>query len=511
MSKFGDLSPGKKVAVILGVLILVNIIGFTSLFFLLGGPHLAQTISSIFTYKPGPDEDYSPEGRIKTNSKKIAANPRDAKAYEQRAQAYEGLDDYNSALKDMNSAISIKDDDASWYKDRADIHERLGHLDAAIDDYGRAIKLSPSDDSIYVDRAHCYSKLNKQKEAFADYAKALEVSNKKSWIYFNRARLYEALGDDKNAITDYNKAIETADKSEGDPQSVRNLVELHDRLGETEQAIKDCDRWVSMKPSSYDAYEMRGDLYEQAGQSEKAKADYEQAEKLLTEEIEEDRNSSVLDNRAEIRVKLGHVEGAKKDWLKAIERYKNKEVHFMGDLSEYDSIAELYDKIGDTASAKEWRQKHVDQLSEEIKKSPQVADKWHDRGVVYTDMNELDKALSDFTKALELSPDDGDYHHHRAVCYIKQKKYPQALAEAQRAVGYSAGTGSDFHETLAHALELTGRHEAAIIAANQALMRFKSDGRALYWRAQAEQNLGQTAESKRDFARAKRFGCTAPD
>lgn len=511
MSKFSELSAAKKVLLVVGGLLLLNIIGFTALFFLLGGPHLAQTISSIFTYKPGPDEDYSPEGRIKTNSKKIAANPRDAKAYEQRAQAYEGLDDYNSALKDMNSAISIKDDDASWYKDRADIHERLGHLDAAIDDYGRAIKLSPSDDSIYVDRAHCYSKLNKQKEAFADYAKALEVSNKKSWIYFNRARLYEDLGDDKNAIADYNKAIDTADKSEGDPQSVRNLVELHDRLGETEQAIKDCDRWVSMKPSSYDAYEMRGDLYEQVAQPEKAKEDYVQAEKLLTEEIEEDRNTSVLDNRAEIRKKLGRMEDAKKDWLRAIERYKNKEVHFTGDLSEYDSIAELYDKIGDTALAREWRQKHVDQLSEEIRKNPQNADKWHDRGVAYSDMNEQDKALSDFSKALTLSPYDGDYHHHRAVCYIKQKNYPQALAEALRAVEYARGTGSDFHETLAHALELTGRHQAAIIAANQALARFKSDGRALYWRAQAEQNLGQTEASKRDFARAKRFGCVSLD
>lgn len=508
MRKFSQLSTGKKVFTILCILFLVNLLGFTALFFLLGGPHIVGMLRPIFFYQPSPEEDYSPAGRIKTQSKAIAKNPRDAKAYEQRAKAYESLDDNKSALKDMNMAISIKSDEADWYRSRADIHYSLWHLEDAVADYTRAIELAPDSDSLYVARAHVYTKFNKSKLALADYAQALKVAKSKGWIYFNRARLYEELGENKKAIADYNNAINTpANNKSGDQQSVRQLVDLHDRLGETDEAIKACDRWIIMNPTSYDAYRMRGDMYEQIGQSDKAKADYAEAEKLITKEID-GGSTSYFDTRAEIRQKMGHIEGAKKDWLREIEKIKKKQITFVGGLSEFDEAAELYDKIGDAAAAKEWRQKHVDQLTEEIKKNPQVADTYHDRGVIYDAMNDHAKALSDFTQALALSPNNADYHHHIAGVYIKQKKYPQALAEAQKSVELSAGTGSDYHEVLAHALELSGKHEAAITAANQALVHFKSDGHALYWRAQAEQHLGQTTASKRDFARAKRFGVT---
>ena len=55
-----------------------------------------------------------------------------------------------------------------------------------------------------------------------------------------------------------------------------------------------------------------------------------------------------------------------------------------------------------------------------------------DRGSVYSEQGDYDRAIADFTQALTLNSNYTLAHYHRAVAWFLQKDYPRAWADVKR-------------------------------------------------------------------------------
>ena len=69
-----------------------------------------------------------------------------------------------------------------------------------------------------------------------------------------------------------------------------------------------------------------------------------------------------------------------------------------------------------------------------LDKNPRSAEALNWRGMAYEDMNQLDKALTDFNKAIAVSPNYADAFNNRGEVFRKQKKYNEAANDFRQAI-----------------------------------------------------------------------------
>src|SRR5262249_4762171 len=65
---------------------------------------------------------------------------------------------------------------------------------------------------------------------------------------------------------------------------------------------------------------------------------------------------------------------------------------------------------------------------------PKLALPWNNRGHTYIEMRQYDKALADLNKAMELDPRNAWPWHDRARIYTKLHQYDKALAAANKCI-----------------------------------------------------------------------------
>jgi len=83
------------------------------------------------------------------------------------------------------------------------------------------------------------------------------------------------------------------------------------------------------------------------------------------------------------------------------------------------------------------RVRHDDVIAEFTKAAeldPKDAQAYHNRGVVYDELNRYDDAIADFTRALQLDPKYARAYYNRGVVYGKLNRYDDAIADYTRAL-----------------------------------------------------------------------------
>jgi tetratricopeptide (TPR) repeat protein len=74
------------------------------------------------------------------------------------------------------------------------------------------------------------------------------------------------------------------------------------------------------------------------------------------------------------------------------------------------------------------------EYSEAIRRHSDDAGNYNDRGRVYAEQKDYDKALADFTAAIRLDPGYAAAYWNRGASYVNIKKYDKALADCDRAI-----------------------------------------------------------------------------
>lgn len=244
----------------------------------------------------------------------LANTGREAMAhyYLTRAQPHILKQDYDAALVEIDRAIAWHDQGIDLYQMRSQLHGKLRKFDAAVADLTTALeKLKPDDKSqrmeLLMQRSVMYQRQSKPTEALADLEKAYEVrSAKNSMLLNNRAYARAVFNVEiEGALKDIEQAIEWADRAPN-ASFIDTRGYVYFRLKRYDEALKDIEHAIKLteaelaedtarldalkSPSyireqvlkSYEEslavmYHHRGEIHEQLGNQEQAKADVKKA------------------------------------------------------------------------------------------------------------------------------------------------------------------------------------------------------------------------------------------
>jgi tetratricopeptide (TPR) repeat protein len=148
----------------------------------------------------------------------LKADPKHARAYEDRGALYLNLNKDSLALADGDSLVKIDPGNRLGYSIRGTAYQRLNQLDKAVDDFTKCISLFPDHDFAYVNRGTVLFSQAKYKEALNDYSKAISINPAGSY-YLNRSFCYFKLGDLANAKADMEVALQKGENVSAEYQN----------------------------------------------------------------------------------------------------------------------------------------------------------------------------------------------------------------------------------------------------------------------------------------------------
>ncbi|HEV8586287.1 MAG TPA: tetratricopeptide repeat protein [Methylomirabilota bacterium] len=127
-------------------------------------------------------------------------------AMKRGADAYR-TGEYVAAADAFGDAIAANPKSAAAWNDRAAARLRMGDVRGAISDYNRAIELAPHDAEIYFNRGNALVAAGLYQEAIADFTRAADINPSYAKALFNRGTVYSMLGQRDAAEADWNRAI----------------------------------------------------------------------------------------------------------------------------------------------------------------------------------------------------------------------------------------------------------------------------------------------------------------
>jgi len=136
--------------------------------------------------------------------------------------------------------------------------------------------------------------------------------------------------------------------------------------------------------------------------------------------------------------------------------------------------------------------------NETIAKNPNSFMAWNSLGIYHRSKGDLDRAISDYTKAIELNPDPFSEYHNRANAYFQKHQYDQAIADYDKAVELAPDNVKTYavrsYLGRAAVLEATGNLDKAVADYTEALRLDPHDPSPYVARARAHIRKGQYAE-----------------
>jgi tetratricopeptide (TPR) repeat protein len=444
----------------------------------------------------------------------IRIDPGYTAAYTNRGEAYELKGDIERAKIDYNRALGTpqKFSNGKWAHDKA--RERLGALGSSpapsrttppppapsrvATTFEQDQKLCNSSDTkidegiasctrqitsgrwqghdlaiSYYNRGIFYYDKDDNDRAIADYTKALELSPNYTSAFNNRGNAYAAKGELDRAIADYDQAIKIDPK---DPFRWNNRGLAWKRKGLFDRAIPDFDQAIKIDPGYTAAYTNRGETYEAKGDTERAKADYRAALAVP----QKYSNGKYAHDKATERLRaLGSSTTPTVVAQPAGTTFEqDQKLCNSSDTKLDDGIAACTRQI---ASGR-WN-------------GHNLAISFYNRGIFYYDKDELDKAISDYTRALELSPEYSSAYNNRGNAWSAKGDLERALTDYDAAIRID-GKDPFRWNNRGLILRRKGDHDRAIADFDQAI-KIDPGYTAAYT------NRGQTYEAKGDIVRAR--------
>ena len=439
-------------------------------------------------------------------NKGLEAKPDDPCLFNNRGLAYYSLEQYDKAVADYTKAIELKPDFAEAYYNRGLAYFRKGssyNLEPrkkAIGDFTKAIELKPDFVDAYYNRAVTYTEqihyhhkyatippkfpskdMDNYNKALADYTRVLDLDpsyilahqgmgnlfyrhgdwdlataeyNKAldhekeiltkageeglAGVLNSRGRNYLAAGKLKEAISDFTRAIEyykkgVISKDVGLSKNVTNALAHRTvaawELGRWEDTIRFADETIQVKESNPKKYGKSTFYYFTKGRCYYKLAQYDKAIQNLEKALGEARYG--MD--AEARLWLGRV-------------YKSK---------------------GDQKKAKELIEEALRLCNKNVQKASELKlyKAYFQRGLCYLELDEFDKAISDFQQTIKwrvFADKPGnhtnyylDAHKYIGIAYMKEGNNDKAMEYFRKTIELAKSRG--FQEVVDEAEELIAK------------------------------------------------------
>jgi tetratricopeptide (TPR) repeat protein len=257
--------------------------------------------------------------------------------------------------------------------------------------------------------------------------RTLELEPKAVVAWNNRGSTKEKFKMHEDAIKDFDQAIllkpdyahayynrGTARKALAEEN---NNTELKAKI--LDKAMEDFNRAVILLPSFDQAYHNRGIIFDMLGQFDKALEDFNKAMQMNPNSYD------VLVNRGVVYGKMGDFQKAINDFNTSIKIQPNN-------ASAYSNLGLANDFIGNTKEA-------IANYDKAIELDPSFATAYSNRALIYKKLENYQAALNDFTKAIAINPNFSEGYYHRGTVYLLMNQKNLGCTDFQTAVnlGYT--------------------------------------------------------------------------
>jgi tetratricopeptide (TPR) repeat protein len=220
--------------------------------------------------------------------------------------------------------------------------------------------------------------------------------------YYEKGTDLAAEGDYDGAIEVFNKGLEEHPDNFGILD--RRAYAYCDK-GETEKALADFTRMVTLYPEKRTGWNARGNLYDEIGEYDKAIADFTQCIPLSPP-----NHGGYWANRGISYYRKGDLDAALADFNKSIELWGEEHECAAWPLLHRGSV---WRKKGDMDKA-------LEDFTLASKYDPESSDAFYYAGYIWFVRQNYTKAIKCFSKAIAIKDDKADYRLARGVCYWNQ-------------------------------------------------------------------------------------------
>ena len=259
-------------------------------------------------------------------------------------------------------------------------------------------------------------KSGKSKQKTANLKKEFQAASRglTAMDWFKKALTLS--GDGK--ITDPGKVLEYVNEAirlksdDAEAYYIRGAV-FHE-LGQHQRAIQDYDTAIRLKPDHAIAYNSRGVVYAALGQHQLAIRDYDTAIRLQPDD------AMAYYNRGGAYTELGQHQRAIRDYDTAI-RLKPD------DAMAYYNRGGAYTELGQ-------HQRAIQDYDTAIHLKPDHVNAYGSRGSAYADLGQHQRAIRDYDTAIRLKPDDATSYNNRGTVYAALGQHQRAIQDYDTAI-----------------------------------------------------------------------------
>lgn len=222
-----------------------------------------------------------------------------------------------------------------------------------------------------------------------------------------------------------------------------------DHLGRYQEAIECYNKAIALDKErrfSYELYCNRGDTYKDMGQFNRAIDDFNKAINI------DKKKCQAYLKRANVYNDLGILDKAIKDLNQAIdldpnngESFYNRGLYYVRRnglneaLQDFNSAINLGYKMAHTnrgsvyANLNQW-EKAIDDYTKAIEDNPRDMIAYSNLGVYFQYIGQFDRAIENYTKALEINPLYPFAYYNRGNCYLEMNQLDSAIKDYKKVI-----------------------------------------------------------------------------
>ncbi|WP_237746752.1 tetratricopeptide repeat-containing S1 family peptidase [Planktothrix agardhii] len=350
-------------------------------------------------------------------------------------------------------------------------YERLGALKVALEVVDTSLTWDINFYAAWYQKGKILFSLKKYQDAISSFEKAIELKPDFSPAWYSRCLAYIQIKDYEAALKCLNIIVEKINPNSFEAWDSK--AEVLNNLGRVEEAIVANSRSIEIRPNAYRYY-----------------------------------------NLGALRVKLGDIKGAIKDYTKAIEINP--------------SFAVAYGNRGDSWRREGDCKKAINDFNEALRINPenqiirmvsyggrgwclaeqgdkkQAIEELNEAGLAAVNIGNDDVAISILSKVLELEPTNFLAYWHRGAAYDNSGNYQKAIEDHNLALKYKPNnnTGIAIYNNRGKSRLQLGDAQRAIEDFNQAISIDQKFVFAYQGRGYAYSQLGNSKKAIEDFTKA---------
>ncbi len=363
----------------------------------------------------------------------IRLDAKSAKAFNLRGTALQKKKEHDRAIADFSEAIRLDPGFALAYVNRGDAWDEKGELDRAIADLNEGIRLDPKSARAFNLRGYVQQRKREYDQAIADDSRAIDIDANFAPAYRHRARAFATKNDYDKAIADFARRY----GSTGPCGSLRQSQRRLGRQGRSRPGHRRCQRrdrldsksaraqlaWV---PPAEEARVRPGDRGLHEGDRDRPQdgLSVPRTRRGLLRKGEHER--AIADLSEALRLDPKSANG----YLARASAYQLK-----GDqqsaLADYDEAIRIDRSVcacaylgrGQNLRSERRVRSRRQRVHGGNQPRPENRTAYNNRGVIFAERQEYEKAIADFGKAIELDPTYAMSYNDRGLAHAGKKNY----------------------------------------------------------------------------------------